>query len=81
MSFEQYIWSMVDVFVYRFNEEHERMLSSPELVHFDKMSRWYGLGGHWINVGMPQLFLLTVSRKMNVRDRTPSVGLEGLCTG
>jgi Transposase IS4 len=67
-SSEEYRWMLVDDFVANFNEHRKHFFSPSELICVDEsMSRWYGLGGHWINHGLPQYIAI---------DRKPENGCE-----
>ena len=68
MSSETYRWMLVQDFVKNFNEHRSCFFSPGWLICVDEsMSRWYGLGGHWINVGLPMYVSI---------DRKPEDGLE-----
>ena len=44
----------VDGFVKRFNDYRQDFYSPSEKNCVDEsISRWYGEGGHWINIGLP----------------------------
>ena len=44
---------LVDYFVKNFNKYLASHYVTYDLICFDKsMSKWYGLGGHWINMGL-----------------------------
>ncbi len=58
----------VQGFVDRFNEHRETFFFASWLICVDEsISRWYGLGGSWINVGLPQYVAM---------DRKPEHGAE-----
>ena len=47
-------WSLVDDFVTAINRHRSMFVNPSELVRVDEsMSRWYGLGCEWIDVGLP----------------------------
>ena len=49
-----YGWMLVNDFVKNFNDYRERTFSPSDMICVDEsISRWYGLGGHWINLGLP----------------------------
>ena len=55
MSHAEHRWQLVDGFVERFNAHRERIYSPTHLICVDEsMIRWYGLGGSYINIGLPQ---------------------------
>jgi hypothetical protein len=68
MSSEAYQWLLVEDFVKNFNDHRAKYFSPGWLICVDEsMSRWYGLGGHWINMGLPMYVAM---------DRKPEDGLE-----
>jgi Transposase IS4 len=68
MSSEEYRWKLVDGFVDRINKHRANFMHPSWLVCVDEsISRWYGLGGHWINIGLPMYVAI---------DRKPEDGLE-----
>mmetsp|Transcript_19195 Transcript_19195/g.28948 ORF Transcript_19195/g.28948 Transcript_19195/m.28948 type:complete len:98 (-) Transcript_19195:226-519(-) len=53
MSSEEYRWKRVDDFVEAFNKYRQSNYHPSDWICVDKsISRWYGLGGHWINIGL-----------------------------
>jgi Transposase IS4 len=68
MSHEEYRWALVQDFVENFNEHRETFYFSSYLICADEsISRWYGLGGNWINMGLPHYVAM---------DRKPEHGCE-----
>ena len=68
MSSEEHRWTLCQDFIDRFNEHRKAFMSPGFLICVDEsISRWYGLGGHWINVGLPQYVSM---------DRKPDDGCE-----
>lgn len=68
MSSESYRWKLVDDFVTNFNQHRESMFVPSSLICVDEsISRWYGLGGDWINMGLPMYVAI---------DRKPESGCE-----
>ena len=68
MSPEQYRWLLVDGFVSRFNQHRESTFSPAWSICVDEsMSRWYGIGGNWIDAGLPMYVAI---------DRKPENGCE-----
>jgi len=62
MSRGQYRWMKVDDFVSRFNNHRVTHFEPSHLICVDEsISRWYGLGGTWINCGLP--FYVAIDRK------------------
>ena len=61
-------WSLVDDFVKAINDHREMYVTPSDLICVDEsMSRWYGLGGDWIDVGLPTYRAI---------DRKPENGCE-----
>ena len=47
-------WKLVEEFVTNFNEYCKRIFSTSDLICADdSILRWYGQGGHWINLVFP----------------------------
>ena len=68
MSSESYRWLLVQDFIDNFNDHRSSLFLPGWLVCVDEsISRWYGLGGHWINMGLPMYVSI---------DRKPEDGLE-----
>ena len=68
MSAEQHRWLLVDGFVERFNQHRENTFFPSWTICVDEsMSRWYGIGGHWIESGLPMYVAI---------DRKPENGCE-----
>ncbi|KAG7363996.1 transposase IS4 [Nitzschia inconspicua] len=54
MSSEQHRWLLVDDFVEELNENMVQAFDPSEHICVDEsISRWYGQGGHWTNMGLP----------------------------
>lgn len=61
-------WGLVDDFVKAINQHREFFVTPSDLICVDEsMSRWYGLGGDWIDVGLPTYRAI---------DRKPENGCE-----
>ena len=59
---------LVNHFVKSFNDYRERTFSPSDMICVeDSISFWYGLGGHWINLGIPIYVAI---------DRKPENGCE-----
>ncbi|KAG7369876.1 transposase IS4 [Nitzschia inconspicua] len=68
MSSEHYRWLLVDDFVEEFNAHMDQAFAPSEHMCVDEsISRWYGQGGHWINMGLPMYVAI---------DRKPKNGCE-----
>jgi hypothetical protein len=54
MTWEEHRWMLVDDFVNNFNKHQATYFYPSEKICMDEsISRWYGLGGSWIDVGLP----------------------------
>ena len=63
-----YCWKLVDDFVTNFNSHRAGIYSPSDSICVDEsISRWYGLGGTWINIGLPNYVAI---------DRKPDNGCE-----
>ena len=68
MSHEEWRWALVQDFVDNFNDHRELFFFPSNLLCADEsISRWYGLGGNWINMGLPHYVAM---------DRKPEHGCE-----
>ena len=48
-------WILVDDFIEEFNDYRSESYSHLDRLCVDELtSRWYGLGGHWIKIGLPK---------------------------
>jgi hypothetical protein len=55
MQAKDYWWMLVDGFVEAFNKQRENYFElSTEMCVGESISWWYGQGGNWINIGLPQ---------------------------
>ena len=54
MSDETFRWQLVDDFVLAINQHCKANFEPSGMICVDEsIVRWYGLGGHWISVGLP----------------------------
>ena len=68
LSSEQYQWMLVDDHIANFIKNCARNYNPLDSICADEsMPRWYGIGGHWINSGLPQYIAI---------DRKPENGCE-----
>jgi hypothetical protein len=68
MDDETYRWRLIDDFVKSFNDHRIKQFVASDLICVDEsMSRWYGQGGSWINMGLPMYVAI---------DRKPDSGCE-----
>jgi hypothetical protein len=64
----RYRWSLVNVFAAAINHHRKSMAMPSEVICVDEsISRWYGQGGHWIDIGLPHYVAI---------DRKPENGCE-----
>ena len=53
-SHEAHQWKIIKDFVTHFNEYLTHLFSPLDIICYDEsISRWYGQGGNWINLGLP----------------------------
>jgi hypothetical protein len=68
MSSSLHRWSLVQGFVNAINSHRKERFNPSEMICVDEsISRWYGLGGSWIDVGLPHYVAI---------DRKPENGCE-----
>ena len=74
-SHEGHRWMLVEDFVRNINNHREKYYVPCWILCADEsISRWYGLGGHWINCGLPQYVAL--DRKLD-----DGCEIQNLCDG
>ena len=57
-------WKLVDDFVKNFNNHRAEMFIPGDCIYADELiSRWYGLGGECINIGLPMY--VDIDRNLN----------------
>ena len=68
MSSERYRSTLLDDFVFEYNNHRKRFFIPSEMLCVDEsISRWYGQGGEWINKGLPMYVAI---------DRKPENGCD-----
>jgi Transposase IS4 len=68
VSSERHRWQHVDDFVSSINAHREAHVQPSEILCADEsISKWNGLGGHWIDIGVPNYIAI---------DRKPESGCE-----
>jgi hypothetical protein len=75
MTHEAHRWMLVETFVGNINAHRKKYVKPSDTLCVDEsIARWYGLGGHWINMGLPMYISL---------DRKPEDGAEiqNVCDG
>lgn len=72
-------WALVDDFVKAINEHREMFVTPSELLCVDEsMSRWYGLGGEWVDVGLPTYRAIDRKPENGCEIKTSSCGRSGI---
>ena len=72
-------WALVDDFVKAINEHREMFVTPSELICVDEsMSRWYGLGGDWIDVGLPTYRAIDRKPENGCEIKTSACGRSGI---
>ena len=67
-SHEAHRWEIIEDFVNNFNDYLTQIFSPSDLICADEsILRWYGQGGHWINLGLPMYVAI---------EREPENGAE-----
>lgn len=73
-------WDMVGDFVDAVNAHREKHVYPTDLIWVDEsMSRWYGLGGDWIDVGLPTYRAIDRKPEDGVKSRIAHVERVELC--
>ena len=75
MTEAEYRWLLIDGFIERFNDHRAARLHPSDTITVDEsISRWYGLGGNWIDIGLPMYVAM---------DRKPENGgeIQDSCDG
>ena len=74
-SHEGHRWELVEHHVANFNSHRKIYVRPSSVLCVDEsISRWYGLGGHWINLGLPMYVAM---------ERKPEDGgeIQDVCDG
>ena len=72
-------WSLVDDFVVAINQHREMFVRPSDLICVDEsMSRWYGLGGDWIDVGLPTYRAIDRKPENGCEIKTSACGRSGI---
>ena len=68
LSYTEHRWMLIDDMVDIFHRHREEAFVPSEWICVDEsILRWYGLGGKWINIGLPMCIAI---------DRKPDSGYE-----
>ena len=79
MSAERYRWMLVQDFVDRFNGHRKDYFTPATLIVVDEsMSRWYGMGGHWINEGLPMYIAMDRKPDDSCEIQNAACSLSGI---
>jgi len=79
MSHETYSWKLVDDFVNNINEHRKCFFSNSYRICVDEsIFRWYGLGGSWINTGLPMYVAIQRKPEDGCEVQNAACGLCGI---
>ena len=79
MSTQTYRWMLIKDFVVQFNEHRQTQFTPSDLLIVDEsMSRWYGQGGMWINIALPNYVALDRKPDSGCEIHTASCGHSGI---
>ena len=79
MSSERFRWKLVEDFFNRFNEHRVSTFCPSDIICVDEsMSRWYGLGGHWINEGLPMYVAIDRKPENSCEAQNSACGRSGV---
>ena len=72
-------WNLVSGFVKALNEHFQFHIRPSHAICIDEsMSRWYGLGGDWIDVGLPHYVALDRKPESGCELKTAACGKSGM---
>ena len=76
---EQYRWMLVGDHVANFNKKCARNYHPLDSIYVDEsMSRWYGIGGNWINSGLPDYIAIDRKTENGCDIQNTADGLSGI---
>ena len=76
---EQYQWVLVDYHVANFNRNRSlNYHPSASIFVGESMSRWYGIGGHWINSGLLQYIVIDRKPENCCEIQNDADGVSGI---
>ena len=65
--------------IQNFNKHQEQNFSPSEWICVDEsMSRWYGLGGSWINIGLPMYVVIDRKPESGCEIQNAACGISGI---
>ena len=78
VSHAEHRWMLINDMVDIFNQHREDNFIPSEWICADEsISQWYGLGGHWINIGLPMYVAIDRSQKVAVKFKIVHAGKVG----
>lgn len=79
---EEQQWGLCEDFVDAINEHHKEYVKPSHFLCVDEpMSRWYGLGGSWIDVGCPHYVKLDRKPEYRMEIQDVAFGKSGIMLG
>ena len=79
ISHEAHRWKLVEEFVTLLNEYHKQLFYPSYLICVDEsISRWYGQGGHWINLGLPMYVAMDRKSENGAEIHNYACGWSGI---
>lgn len=82
LSSSEYRWKHVDGFVNSINSHRAQKFTPSECICVDEsMSKWDGLGGHWINTGLPHYVSLDRKPESGCEIQNAACGRSGIMIG
>jgi hypothetical protein len=79
MSSEQHCWLLVNGFVDKFNNYRKNyFIPSRTICVDDSISRWYGQGGCWINIGLPMYMAIDCKPENGCEIQNVAYGNSGV---
>lgn len=74
-------WKLVDDFVDAINKHREEFFTPSEMLCVDEsISRWYGVGGHWLGVGLPMYITMDRKPENGCKIQSSCCGKSGMLT-
>lgn len=79
LSSAEYRWALMNDFLRAINEHRERTVTPSETICVDEsMVRWYGLGGNWIDKGLPMYISIDRKPENGCELQTAACGTSGI---
>jgi Transposase IS4 len=71
-------WGLVDEFLQSINRHREAHVTPSDMICVDEsISRWYGLGGHWIDVCLPHYVAIDRKTENGCEIQNSACGRSG----